>query len=220
MGNIISSKTINCNYPCDKISKKELKRIEALMHNNSNSFSASTNFITNGQTLGDLIKIDQEYLKSVYMTCEQVASCLELIYNNYRELIKRVEKEEKMIRTKALLEINAETINKTKSNARLHYGNDVLYRALKINDNLHIGSLFFKGAQYCPFRNKKYETTDEEFASSDLILLATINDKYYEIKFGLLAIHMIRTHGFFGGDPADRIDPQIIVPILKQYTAL
>ncbi len=75
-----------------------------------------------------------------------------------------------------------------------------------------VATITWGGAQECPFKHpddKEYH--GYEYGSSDHVVIApgVVDGKPYDrvMSFSDLSLHMLREHGFFGGDNCYRIDP-------------
>ena len=216
MGNIISTKNIECNYPQEKISNKELKRVDNVMRDKLNCY-VNYNFLGETDNLTKIIHEDAEYLKSVNMTSKNIANQLDELYDYYWSLLKKIEKEEKAINTGILKGADAKYISYRKLETYQYSNDDMRYNVLKITDHLYLGSSYYKGIQYCPFRNQKFDNTNTEFNAVEIVIQVLLGCKFHEIILGPLSIHMIQKHCFFGGTGPNRIEPDIILRVLELY---
>ncbi len=175
------------------------------------------NFLGETDNLNKIIQKDADYLKSIKITCKSIGENLDDMYDYYWKLLKNIEKEEKTIKCGLITIENAKYVNRRKGDINMFTYEDVLYNIIKINNKINIASTYYKGIQYCPFRNDKFDNSNTEFNAVELVILVSMEGKYHEIILGALSIHLIKKHSFFGGNGANRIEPQLIIRVLESF---
>jgi hypothetical protein len=177
--------TIFCNHPNDGLSDSEWNKIEARCYPGKCSESG---FLKKGEKLRPVIDNDTMYLKSVGISCEQIADKLEEITNKYQELKKNDEKMKPIGARRDSL--------------------DQFYTV----GNLKVSCVQYRGFQNCPFENESFESDKKCRGSRDYTITNTETNE--SIMFGDLLIHLIGHHHFFEGSVEYRIDPRKAISIL------
>lgn len=189
------SEIIRCNVSNDKISSDEWNHIEEHMHPEDRS---EVGFLEQKQKLKKVIDEDEKTLQRLGITYGQIADSLTHIKTQYyflSDLIRKEIKESKYI--------------------NMICGEDTLSWTLKIESNLIVSCVSYKGTQECPFQNhkldfryhgNKYGNTDFTVKNMDL------NESF---TFNTLLPHMIEAHHFFGGSVSYRVDPETVIRVLN-----
>lgn len=176
---------IFCNYPNDKLSDTEWRKIEKRCHKGEYSESG---FLKKDEFLREVIDNDTKYLKSVGVTHEQISGKLEELINKYQESQRKDDKP---------------------PGSKTHSREDKFVTI----DNFKISSVQYRGYQDCPFKNKDFDKDPKSRGSCDYTITNIKTNE--SIKFGDLLIHLISRHHFFEGNVDYRLDPKIAINVLE-----
>jgi hypothetical protein len=200
---------VYCNHPTNKLSDNELNLIESRMYPGKYSQSG---FLKDNEKLKDVIKKDEEYLKSVNITFEQIADRLRAIELKYERISNLINIEDNDIRNKYSTKEN-------RSYGKYYKYDEKSYcETYMLEDGkLQIEVIIWLGGQECPFQN--HDIDDRHYlygtCSFNVKVLSDNNEsKNNSFCFNSLLIHLIKDHYFFEGDVFHRIDPQQIIQLL------
>ena len=183
---------IECNLPNNKISFYEWNIIRLRMY--PEQYSAE-GFIKQNTYPLKIIQTDEQYLKSVNITHQQISDKLQTIISKYGKIIQNTRFDEKF---------NLDNLDAFKP------------KEILVENEYLVSSLCTMGAQECPFQNKKLDDkyNGHQYGSNDF----TINHKTTGKKlfFGDLLIHMVAKHHFFEGPGMKyRLEPKEVIDFFR-----
>jgi hypothetical protein len=197
---------VHCNVSNNQIQEIEWTTIQQRM---TNTKFSSACFLQPDEDVRDIIRRDEEYLKSVDITKEQIADCLQSICDQYTYIIQMGHHQVPC----------------------LNNGSYIMYAPLV--EDYHVCQTSYNGAQECPFKNKNLDSSyhGQEYGDKDVFIFnsdlfnsnKSMHFSSYEpitlekcdLWFNTLLIHMIRNHGFFEGPTQrHRLEPKKVIDVL------